>query len=106
MDKELLKEAIQATDAYLGMKKSAVHNGLATSHHVHDFSYHFTRAHELLHKLGVQDQHDEYMSGHVADMLKLSKHDDATLADLPGVHIPAAHQNMEESVDTFFHDLS
>lgn len=96
MDKAQLKEAIQATDAYLGIEKNAIANGIATPHMVHDFSYHFTRAHELLHMLGVLDQHEKYMSDHVAAMLKLSKHDDNTLADLPYVHVPSSHLDLEE----------
>jgi len=98
LQKELLKEAIQATDAYLGIEKNAMANNLATYQHVHDFSYHFSRAHELLHQLGILNQHEKYMSDHVAAMIKLSGSTSNTLANLPYVHLPSTKSDMNEEI--------
>ena len=91
---ELLKTAMEATDSYLGVKKHAKEhfdqNMRLPGPALHDFSYHMSRAHEALQALGVLDEHQPYMTNHVADMAKMHGHDDSTIADLPGVHVPAA----------------
>lgn len=85
---ELLKTALQATDNYLFFEKQAKAAGIATSQTIHNFTYEFSRAYDALENLGVLDQHEEYMNGHVQEMMKLAKHDDVNLADLPFVHTP------------------
>ena len=96
---ELLKTAMEATDNYLAIKKKAMDAGMATNSMIHDFSYHMTTAHDALQSLGVLDQHEDYMKGHVDDMLKLHGHRDATIGDLPYAHVPKADfGEVEESV--------
>lgn len=87
---ELLKIALEATDGYLGVEKHAKNHGIATNTMIHDFSYHMSRAHDALQAIGILDQHQDYMTGHVDTMMKLSSHDDATLSDLPYTHVPKA----------------
>lgn len=98
--RELLKTALDATDAYLGVEKKAIAAGKATNQMIHDFSFSMTKAHEALQALGVLDQHQEYMLSHVKVMADLSMHDDSTLSDLPFVHVPKAdYGEVEESVE-------
>lgn len=85
---ELLKTALEATDAYLGVEKKAKAAGKADNAMIHDFSYHMSRAHDALQQIGILDEHQDYMTLHVDEMLKLSKHDDPTLSDLPYAHVP------------------
>lgn len=97
--RELLKTALEATDAYLGIEKHAVANKMATDNMIHDFTYHMSRAHDALQTLGVLNDHEDYMRGHVETMMKLSRHDDKTIADLPYTHIPKAdYGDLPESV--------
>lgn len=96
---ELLKTALQATDNYLAIEKKARDAGSATNAMIHDFSYHMSRAHDALQTLGVLDQHEKYMEGHVQEMLRLHGHKDSTIADLPYAHVPRADTGeVEESV--------
>lgn len=88
---ELLKTALEATDAYLGIEKQAIANKIATNSMLHDFTYHMSRAHEALKTLGVLDQHQEYMKSHVEVMIKLHGHRDETISDLPYTHVPKAN---------------
>lgn len=98
--RELLKTALDATDAYLGIEKNAIAAGKATPVMIHDFSFQMTRAHEALQALGELDKHQEYMTGHVKLMAELSDHDDQTLSDLPYTHVPKADfGGVEESVN-------
>jgi hypothetical protein len=95
---ELLKTALESTDAYLGVEKQAVAANKATPMMIHDFTYHMSRTHDALQSLGVLDQHQEYMTKHVNTMSKLFGDDDANLGDMPYAHLPAADYNgMDES---------
>lgn len=96
---ELLKTALEATDAYLGVEKHAKAAGHANNVMIHDFSYHMSRAHDALQQIGILDQHQEYMTMHVQIMSKLADHDDPTLSDLPFAHVPNPdYGDVEESV--------
>ena len=95
---ELLKTALEATDAYLGIEKQAVAANKATPMMIHDFTYHMSRTHDALQSLGVLNEHQEYMTSHVVTMSKLFGDDDANLGDMPHAHLPAAdYSGMEES---------
>jgi hypothetical protein len=96
---DLIDVALRATDAYLGVEKHAMKNDFATNQDIHDFSFYLSKAHDALTQLGEIDKHEEYMSSHVDVMMKLAKHDDSTLADLPYVHVPKSDTGeVEESV--------
>ena len=95
---ELLKTALEATDAYLGIEKQAVAAKKANSMMIHDFTYHMSRTHDALQSLGVLNDHQEYMTSHVVTMSKLFGDDDANLGDMPYAHLPAAdYSGMDES---------
>ena len=95
---ELLKTALESTDAYLGIEKQAVAANKATPMMIHDFTYHMSRTHDALQSLGVLNEHQEYMTSHVVTMSKLFGDDDANLGDMPYAHLPAADYNgMDES---------
>ncbi len=95
---ELLKTALESTDAYLGVEKQAVAANKATPMMIHDFTYHMSRTHDALQSLGVLDQHQEYMTSHVVTMSKLFGDDDNNLGDMPYAHLPAADfSGMDES---------
>lgn len=95
---ELLKTALESTDAYLGIEKQAVASKKANSMMIHDFTYHMSRTHDALQSLGVLNDHQEYMTSHVETMSKLFGDDDANLGDLPYAHLPAAdYSGMDES---------
>ena len=95
---ELLKTALESTDAYLGVEKQAVAAKKATPMMIHDFTYHMSRTHDALQSLGVLNEHQEYMTSHVETMSKLFGDDDANLGDQPYAHLPAADfSGMEES---------
>lgn len=96
---DLIDVALRATDAYLGVEKHAMKNGFATQQDIHDFTFYLSKAHDALTQLGDIDNHEDYMSNHVDTMMKLSKHDDSTLADLPYAHVPKSDTgDIEESV--------
>ena len=98
--KELLKAALEATDAYLGIEKHAIATNMVTNTMLHDFSYHMSLAHDALQQLGELDKHTEYMRSHVETMLKIHGHEDKTIEDLPYTHIPRADfGEVEESYD-------
>jgi len=95
---ELLKTALESTDAYLGVEKQALAAKKATPMMIHDFTYHMSRTHDALQSLGVLNQHQEYMTSHVDTMSKLFGDDDANLGDTPYAHLPAADfSGMDES---------
>ena len=95
---ELLKTALEPTDAYLGIEKQAVAANKANPMMIHDFTYHMSRTHDALQSLGVLDDHQEYMTSHVETMSKLFGDDDANLGDMPYAHLPAADfSGMDES---------
>jgi hypothetical protein len=95
---EILKTALEATDAYLGIEKQAVAANKANPMMIHDFTYHMSRTHDALQSLGVLNDHQEYMTSHVETMSKLFGDDDANLGDMPYAHLPAADfSGMDES---------
>jgi hypothetical protein len=95
---ELLKTALESTDAYLGVEKQAVAANKATPMMIHDFTYHMSRTHDALQSLGVLNEHQEYMTSHVVTMSKLFGDDDANLGDMPYAHLPAAdYSGVDES---------
>jgi len=95
---ELLKTALESTDAYLGIEKQALAAKKATPMMIHDFTYHMSRTHDALQSLGVLNIHQEYMTSHVETMSKLFGDDDKNLGDMPYAHLPAADfSGMDES---------
>jgi hypothetical protein len=95
---ELLKTALESTDAYLGIEKQAIAAKKATPMMIHDFTYHMSRTHDALQSLGVLNIHQEYMTSHVETMSKLFGDDDTNLGDMPYAHLPAADfSGMDES---------
>ena len=95
---ELLKTALESTDAYLGVEKQAVAANKATPMMIHDFTYHMSRTHDALQSLGVLNDHQDYMTSHVETMSKLFGDDDKNLGDMPYAHLPAADfSGMDES---------
>ena len=82
---ELLKTALEATDAYLGIEKQAVAFNKANPMMIHDFTYHMSRTHDALQSLGVLNEHQEYMTSHVVTMSKLFGDDNVNLADTNGI---------------------
>ena len=102
---ELLKTALESTDAYLGVEKQAVAANKATPMMIHDFTYHMSRTHDALQSLGVLNDHQEYMTSHVETMSKLFGDDDANLGDVPYAHLPAAdYSGMDESSQFYADD--
>lgn len=71
--RELLKTAIEATDGYLGVEKLAAAHGEATPSMMKDFIYYLTRAYTTLEKLGVVNDHTEYMNAHINVMTELEQ---------------------------------
>ncbi len=69
--RELLKSALEATDAYLGIEKQAVTMNKATPVMIHEFNYHMDRAQKALQILGVIHNHQPYMNTHSATMAKI-----------------------------------
>jgi hypothetical protein len=96
---DLIDVALRATDAYLGIEKHAMKNKFATSQDIHDFTFYLSQAHDALTKLGDIDNHTDYMNMHLETMMKLARHDDSTIYDLPYTHVSKSDvREMEESV--------
>ena len=70
---EVLKSALLNTDNYLTVEKRAAERGYATQPEMYEFLKHYTAAYEDLENMGVIDEHEEYMQGHMDAMEKLSK---------------------------------
>lgn len=87
---DLIDVALRATDAYLGIEKHAMKNGFATNQDIHDFTFYLSQAHDALTKLDDIDNHTDYMYMHLETMMKLARHDDKTIYDLPYTHVPQA----------------
>lgn len=69
---ELLKTAIEATDAYLGIEKQAIELGFANASMNQEFTYHIKRTHDALNELGVFSEHEEYIQSHIQTMIDLT----------------------------------
>ena len=75
VQKELTKAAMLATDNYLQIEKLAVERGSTTKQEMNEFKHHYDQAHKILDNLGVVDEHEKYMEGHMKTMQKLSGED-------------------------------
>ena len=96
---DLIDVALRATDAYLGIEKHSLKNNFATNQDIHDFTFYLSQAHDALTQLGDIDNHADYMNMHLETMMKLAKHDDATIYDLPFTHVSKSHLGaVEESI--------
>lgn len=80
---ELLKTALSATDNYLAVESKAKAAGTANAVMLKDFIASYNIAYKALESLGVLDQHEEYMQGHLNTMWSMANEEDATLADDP-----------------------
>ena len=70
---EALKSALLNTDNYLMVEKRAAERGYATQPDMYEFLKHYSAAYEDLENLGVIEEHEDYMQGHMDEMEKLSK---------------------------------
>jgi hypothetical protein len=96
---DLIDVALRATDAYLGIEKHALKNGFATNQDIHDFTFYLSKAHDALTQLDDIDNHTDYMDMHLQTMMKLARHDDKTIYDLPFTHVSKSHVGeVDESV--------
>lgn len=80
---ELLKAALSATDNYLGIEQAATKAGTASPPMLKEFISNYNNAWRALESLGVLNQHQEYMNGHLTKMWSMANEEDATLADDP-----------------------
>jgi len=96
IDKNALRQAIEATDGYLGVEKRIL-AGDKSDKALHDFTYHFSRAHDILDALGDQQNHADYMQNHVNTVLKGLDHHDSNLGDEPFTHVPRSDQGQDVS---------
>ena len=97
IQRELLKTALEATDAYLGVERQALTNKKTNPGMLHEFSYHMLRAKEALTTLGVLDRHTAYMTSHVDTMNDLTE--DSNNTDTGEV---SENKKLRESVVTSF----
>lgn len=84
---QLVLAALKSTDSYLGVLKDAEKKG-GSEMHIHDFTQHYTNAHNALTALNKINQHEPYMKEHVGDMIKVANDEDTSLADEPYSHAP------------------
>ena len=94
---ELLKAALSATDNYLGIEQAAVKSGTASPPMLKEFIANYNNARRALESLGVLNEHEEYMNGHLTKVWAMAKDEDATLADDPYSSSPGGTGGMEES---------
>ena len=94
---ELLKAALSATDNYLGIEQAAVKSGTASPPMLKEFIANYNNARRALESLGVLNEHEEYMNGHLTKMWSMANDEDATLADDPYSSSPGGTGGMEES---------
>ncbi len=71
LDAELLKQALIATDEYLGMYKNAAGKGKTSSAELKEFTAKIGIAMEALKKFGELDNHNPYIESIIAKMAKL-----------------------------------
>lgn len=88
IEAELLKQAIIATDDYLGIYKKALAAGKATSFEVHDFTARLSVAMEALKKFEELENHNIYIEDTIAKMAELFRDEDVSLFDEPFTHVP------------------
>jgi len=94
---ELLKTALSATDIYLGIESKAVEGKSANTVMLRDFINSYNIAWKALESLGVINQHEEYMKGHLKTVWGMAKEEDATLADDPYAESSGSSGGVEES---------
>lgn len=94
---ELLKAALSATDNYLGIEQAAVKSGTASPPMLKEFIANYNNARRALESLGVLNEHEEYMNGHLTKVWAMANDEDATLADDPYSSSPGGTGGMEES---------
>lgn len=72
--KELIEQAIRATDAYLGIEKESRKRGYSTKQDVQEFIHYVRMAQDALHQLGAEiaDKHSDYMKQHIQVMIDMS----------------------------------
>ena len=93
---QLVLAALKSTDSYLGVLKDAEKKG-GSEMHIHDFTQHYTNAHNALTALNKINQHEPYMKEHVGDMIKVANDEDTSLADEPYAHaLKGAGEEMDE----------
>lgn len=91
----LLKQAIVATDNFLGIYKDAQKAGKATPQQVHDFTQQVSVAMEALKKFDAAEDHKPYIEEIMADMAKFMSDEDVSLYDEPYTHTPGASGEAE-----------
>jgi hypothetical protein len=94
---ELLKTALSATDIYLGIESKAVEGKSANAVMLKDFINSYNIAWKALESLGVLNQHEEYMKGHLKTVWSMAKEEDSTLADDPYAESSGSSGGMDES---------
>jgi hypothetical protein len=92
---ELLKQALIATDDYLGIYREALDKGKATSFDVHDFTARLSVAMEALKKFDELENHNIYIETTITKMAELFKDEDISLFDEPFAHVPSASGEAE-----------
>lgn len=98
---ELLKTALEATDAYLGIEKQAIAISNATPAMIQEFNYHMLRAQEALKILNVINNHQAYMDSHIATMAKIYNNS-AINVNQPYASMPIPeYGEVEESKETY-----
>jgi hypothetical protein len=95
IDSELLKQAIIATDDYLGIYKNAKSKGHATDKDIHDFTAKLSVAMEALKKFNESENHNLYIEATIAKMAQLYKDEDISLFDDPVSHTPRSSGESE-----------
>lgn len=85
VQKELTKAAMLATDNYLQIEKLALERGGTTKQEMNEFLHHYDQAHKILDNMGVVDQHEKYMEGHMKTMQKLSGQDKTTNEEIEDI---------------------
>lgn len=95
---ELLKAAIEATDAYLGIEKNAKKLGFSTPMMNAEFVSHLKRVHDTLNELGEFPKHEEYLKTHIQAMINLTPEMKGKEAIFKIIE-PAAHQTTSDQSD-------
>jgi hypothetical protein len=95
---ELLKSAIEATDAYLGIEKNAKKLGFSNAGMNAEFAYHLRRVYDTLTELGEFSKHEEYIKTHIQAMIDLTPETKGKEAVF-NVLEPEAHQTTSNQAD-------
>jgi len=98
---ELVKTALSATDNYLAVVSKAKEAKEANTTMLKDFIVSYNIAWKAFETLGILDQHEEYMQGHLNTMWSMANEEDATLADDPYSTTSGASGEMGESKEFY-----